>query len=224
MKNLITYKDWLFESYYDTLSSNLTGEIISKWVSEWKSGKKHLTYLQTIEDKIEFDIECNLFIDDRFETFECLDSTGADANDEDEDGDYVTPYMLIDFGVNPNALPGYWQEIYLYMVDTIRHEMEHITQGGSTNYKSGKPSDDDSKIRALIAKGKLPRYTYLLLPKEVDANLQGLRIEHKKRREPYIDTIMRYLHSENIEKESEIEEILTKWRERAKQIGGIPKF
>ena len=43
--------------------------------------------------------------------------------------------------------------------------------------------------------GLLPKYNYLLLPKEVDANLQGLRFEAKKRKERTIDAVNRYLDS-----------------------------
>jgi hypothetical protein len=224
MKNLKTYNNWLFESYYDSISSQLTDRIITQWVKDWKSKKTEFRFYETIEDRIEFDIECVMTIDPRIETFECLDSTGANADDEDEEGDYQTPYILIDFGVNPNALPSYWQEIYMYVLDTVRHEIEHITQGGSTNYKKGKPSDDDSKMRELIDKGKLPMHTYWLLPKEIDANLQGLRLKSKKTRIPYIETIMNYLRSEGVTDPVIVDEIITKWRERAKKIGGIYNF
>lgn len=224
MINLTTYDEWLFESYYDSISADLTDETISKWVSDWKAKKTKSTFMVSIEDKIEFDIECVLTITDSIDKFECLDSTGADADDEDKYGDYQTPYILIDFAANPNALPAYWQEIYMYVLDTIRHEIEHITQGRSTNYKKGKPSEDDSKIRKMIDKGKLPMHTYWMLPKEVDANIQGLRLKSKKLREPLAKTISDYLKSEGVTDPVVIDEILGKWRDRAKQIGGIPPF
>ena len=67
----------------------------------------------------------------------------------------------------------------------------------------------------------------MMLPKEVDANLHGLRFEAKKRKEPIIDAINRYLDTQEqggVIDKAEREEILDLWRRRAKQIGGIPKF
>jgi hypothetical protein len=110
----------------------------------------------------------------------------------------------------------------MFLADAMRHEIEHITQGGD-NYRPGKPDDDDSVMRKLIQQGFLPEYQYLLLPKEVDANLQGLRFESKKRKEPMINAINRYLDIKDYSTE-EREEILIAWRIRAKTIGGIPKF
>jgi hypothetical protein len=106
----------------------------------------------------------------------------------------------------------------------MRHEIEHITQGGSYNYKAGKPDEDDTFTRQLITSGMLPKHTYLLLPKEVDANLQGLRAEAKKRRESFDVVIDRYLNTQEYLTPETRAEVLDKWRLRAKQIGGIPKF
>lgn len=66
-----------------------------------------------------------------------------------------------------------------------------------------------------------------MLPKEVDANLQGLRFEAKKRKEPMADVVNRYLDVQQeqgvIDNETR-DEVLELWRRRAKKIGGIPKF
>jgi hypothetical protein len=71
--------------------------------------------------------------------------------------------------------------------------------------------------------GLLPEETYLMLPKEVDANLQGLRYESKKRKESMKDSVERYLNSRGLNDEQQ-KTVLDKWRRRAKEIGGIPKF
>jgi hypothetical protein len=103
--------------------------------------------------------------------------------------------------------------------------MEHITQDGKDtgNYRPGKPDEDDSFMRSLIKSGMMPEYHYLLLPKEVDANLQGLRYEAKKRKVSMEVTVNNYLDTKGYSEE-ERSEILDTWRKRAKQIGGIPKF
>ena len=106
----------------------------------------------------------------------------------------------------------------------LRHEIEHITQDGIDigNYRKGKPNEPDDMMRMMINNGMLPKVTYLLLPKEVDANLQGLRFEAKKRREKTIDAVNRYLDSKEEMGEitsKEREEVLVKWTARAKQLG-----
>jgi hypothetical protein len=107
--------------------------------------------------------------------------------------------------------------------------MEHLTQDGKDigNYRQGKPDEDDSRMRQLIEIGFLDKYHYLILPKEVDANLQGLRFESKKRKESMSDSVDRYLDlkQEMGEVDNKTREIvLSTWRRRAKEIGGIPKF
>jgi hypothetical protein len=82
-------------------------------------------------------------------------------------------------------------------------------------------------MRNLIKMGLLPQYHYMMLPKEVDANLQGLRFEAKKRKESMSDSVNRYLNTQQeggIINDEEKQEILNLWRRRAKKIGGIPKF
>ena len=119
--------------------------------------------------------------------------------------------------------------VYFHLADVIRHEMEHITQDGidNGNYRAGKPNEDDSELRLFIKMGMLPKAQYLMLPKEVDANLQGLRYEAKKRKESMADSVARYLDTQEqggVIDGTEREEVLDLWRRRAKKIGGIPKF
>ena len=87
----------------------------------------------------------------------------------------------------------------MHLADVMRHEMEHITQDGEGvgNYRAGKPNEDDQHVRQLIKAGILPQVTYLMLPKEVDANIQGLRYEAKKRKEAMSVTVNRYLDTQD---------------------------
>lgn len=231
-KTIKSYSEFINEgrSRYDGLASKLTKKVFKTWISDWKSGKKSSTFIEQIELKgLEFDLTATLYFDKvegtKIEGFEVLSSTGADGRDIDDDGDDQTPYIIIDFAINSEWLPGYLQDIYMNLADCMRHEMEHITQDGKSigNYRPGKPDDDDSAVRNMIKMGFLPEFHYLLLPKEVDANLQGLRFESKKRKEPIIDSINRYLDIKDLSNE-ERELVIDQWRIRAKEIGGIPKF
>jgi hypothetical protein len=75
----------------------------------------------------------------------------------------------------------------------------------------------------MIASGLMGRSEYLILPKEVDANIQGLRFESRKRKKPMINTIQNYLDTQGLT-QNERESVLEVWRQRAKKIGGIPSF
>ena len=222
-------------SRYDGLASKLTKNAFKTWIKDFKNGKKSSTYYDQIElNDLEFDLTSTLYFDNvegtKIKGFEILGSTGADGRDEvynkkEDEWEDQTPFIHIDFAIERDWLPGYWQDVYMYLADCTRHEMEHITQGGENigNYRPGKPNEDDQVIRSLIKAGLLPEVQYLLLPKEIDANLQGLRYEAKKRKEPMIDAVDRYLDVKDLN-DSEREEVMKTWRKRSKEIGGIPKF
>lgn len=225
IKEYSEYDGFLNEgrSKLDSLAGKIVKKIFKQWVSDLSSGSRASEYYDQIEDFLEFDIYADITC--KGKGFKVTDATGADGRDEDEENDWQTPHIRIDFEIEKDWLPGFWQEVYMYLSDVVRHEMEHITQDGISigNYKKGKPIEDDSEMRALIKMGLLPDEAYLMLPKEVDANLQGLRYEAKKRKESMSTTVEAYLNSRNLSDDAK-EQVLDKWRRRAKKIGGIPKF
>ena len=77
--------------------------------------------------------------------------------------------------------------------------------------------------RELIHQRLLPQSTYYMLPKEVDANLQGLRLESQVRGEKMINTLNRYLDNQSLSA-AERTQVIELWRIRAKKIGSIPEF
>jgi|TARA_B110000879_G_scaffold122911_1_gene162663 hypothetical protein len=234
MKHIQLFEKFINEgrSKYDGLASKLVTNVFKHWVNIHKGGGKDLKYFDSIEDsrvKLEFDLYATLHVTKEVKGFTVLNSTGADGRDEDDEGEWNTPHINIDFAINPDWLPGEWSMVYFHLVDVMRHEMEHLTQDGKDigNYRQGKPDEDDSRMRQLIEIGFLDKYHYLILPKEVDANLQGLRFESKKRKESMSDSVDRYLDlkQEMGEVDNKTREIvLSTWRRRAKEIGGIPKF
>lgn len=214
----------------DNVSLKLTDEIFAHWNLDWNLGKTHSNFYKQIKRKgLEFDIEATIYFDkvedQPIEGFISFDSTGADSRDFDDDGNSQTPFIIVDLGIEKSWLPDYFTELYFHLVDIIRHEVEHITQGGESigNYQPGKPSDDDSLQRELIHQGLLHQSSYLILPKEVDANLEGLRLESKVRGEEMIDTINRYLNTQNLTC-IERDNIISIWRNRGREIGNIPLF
>ena len=214
----------------DRISLKITNDVFAQWNLDWNLGKTHSNFYKQIKRKgLEFDIDATIYFESVNEQpikgFISFDSTGADSRDFDDDGNFQTPFIIIDFGIESNWLPQYFNELYMHLVDVVRHEVEHITQGGESigNYQPGKPSDDDSIERELIHQGFLPQSTYLMLPKEVDANLEGLRLESQVRGEMMINTLNRYLDSQGLNQD-ERTQVVQLWRNRAKKIGKIPEF
>lgn len=139
-----------------------------------------------------------------------------------EGDDYTMGTIWVCFEIDPSFLPKMWSTVYFDLVDVMRHELEHLTQAGY-NAMSNKYFDDDTLYRSMINDGFMPSYLYLLLPKEIDANLQGLSLKAKKKKQSLQETIKQYLDVEDInDDESKI--ILAAWRKRALKIGGISKF
>lgn len=232
MNNIFNFTDFVNEgrSSYDSIASKLVKHTFKKWVNSYKGGEATLNFTESLSlNRMLFDVDFNLHVTKQTKGFEVLDSTGADSRTTDDDGDYQDPYIIIDLAVNPDWIPGEWSTIYFYLADIVRHEIEHITQDGDDvgNYRPGKPNEDDSELRLFIKMGLLPNAQYFMLPKEVDANLQGLRYEAKKRKESMTDAVNRYLDTQEQSgtiNGTERDEIIELWRRRAKQIGGIPKF
>lgn len=237
MRHILEFNDFVNENRarYDSMTRSIVRDSINQWVSDWKKGKSFSTHeVYVNKGGLVFDCTCTLYFDKHPSygkvngIFQSFDTTGADSNAFDDDGDEQDPFIVIELGVDSKELPGFWSAIYMYLSDIVRHEIEHITQGGEEvgNYKPGKPNDHetDMAMRAMINQGLVPEYYYLLLPKEVDANLQGLRYQAKKERMPMSDAVDRYLDTQTYLTPETRDEVMAIWRKRAKEIGGIPKF
>ena len=214
----------------DRMSLRLANNIFAQWNKDYNSGKKCSTLFKQIKTKgLEFDIDATIYFGDvngqPILGFTSFDTTGADSRDFDDDDNPQTPFIIIDFGIEAAWLPEYFSELYFHLVDVFRHELEHITQGGESigNYIPGKPSEDDSITRALILQGFLPQSTYLVLPKEIDANLEGLRLESQVRGETMVNTLNRYLDTQDLS-QPERTQVVQLWRNRSQKIGAIPQF
>ena len=96
----------------------------------------------------------------------------------------------VTYSIPKSMIPQGWEEIYMDLISTIRHEIEHLTQGG-VNLKQGKEILD-RPLRQLVS--KYPDILrYLLLPSEKDANIQGLYLKAKKWRRPYSEVVDEYI-------------------------------
>ncbi len=140
---------------------------------------------------------------------------GGDAyNDTGRDSDQV-PLIELRFELDPADYPSILSKIAMDLRDTLRHEIEHITQSG-WNLKPGKYIASDQRLRSRIQSGDLPPHRYFTLPKEIDANLHGLYLQAKKQRKPFRDVVNSYLDlfTPDIISPDDKEIILNAWRAR----------
>ena len=203
----------ILEGRYDSITKKISSEVFNYWKKDFYEGKKESIFEKYYSDK---DIEVDVYAQINF--IEGFDNFFIDGGVNEE-----TDYLEIVVEIDPTWLPVYFSEVSMWLKDLVRHEIEHLTQDQmSSSYNPSKHMDDDREFRELINLGVLPKSFYFKLPREIDANLQGMYYRAKKERRPFIDVIMDYLNSQDITKE-DIENILEVWRKRAKKLN-LPKF
>ena len=206
-------KEVMAEGRYDTLTNRVSSAIFNHWKKEITQGKKITSFNDFIEsDDLSFDVQATLALKPGIKKLK-IDG-GADYSPEGEYDDAI----IVTFQIDPAILPQFWEEISMNLKDVVRHEIEHLTHSDSDNLKSSKYMEDDQYIRDLIKLKLLKNKEYFLLPKEVDANLQGMLLRAKKERRPFADVVNTYLDAQKITSK-EKEEILTLWRKRMPALG-----
>ena len=142
---------------------------------------------------------------------------GGDAyNDTRRTGSPDEPLIEIRFKLDPAKYPQVLSAVAMDLRDTIRHEIEHITQSG-WNVIDSKYIPSDQTLRKKIESGKLPPARYFTLPKEIDAMIQGLYLRAKKTRTPFNQVVDNYLNiwiDNNSITEKDKQNILNVWRKR----------
>jgi len=95
--------------------------------------------------------------------------------------------------------------------NSIRHEIEHLTQSG-LNTLPGKYLPDDQ-----IQRKQATRKDYLLLDKEIPAMLKGLYFQATKERVPFNQLLDEYLDETYLLKR-EIDQVKSIWINKAKEL------
>ena len=106
--------------------------------------------------------------------------------------------------------------IAMKLRNSIRHEIEHLTQSG-LNTLPGKYLPDDQLLRETATTTQ-----YHLLDKEIPAMLHGLHTQAKKERKSFLDKIHEYL-DETYLLESDMESIRSIWINKAKELNLCPE-
>lgn len=146
---------------------------------------------------------------------------GGDAYNNTKRNSDEMPLIEIRFKLDPAEYPKVLSEIAFDLRDTLRHEIEHITQSGWNTIDS-KYIASDQALRKKIESGDLPPWRYFVLPKEIDANLQGMYLRAKKTRVPMAKIVDDYLNvwirNGSITPE-DARKVLDVWRKRMPALG-----
>lgn len=242
--NLVSdFEGFLLEGRYDKLTGEICSEIMKKIketnTGSEKIGKIKVIYketdavpsfeelldkekyfsLETFTDNISgIDVSVNLIlIRDLSPEYE-----GDFLLDARTDDHYSIIHVFI--SLDPKTEPKCYLEISLSLRNLIRHEVEHLTQGG-WNEKEGKRINRNDTTRRKIAKNPDIRYRYYKLKDEVPANLHGFYSEAKSRKIPFRDLVNSYLDNQvkkGIIPPNRRNEIYNLWKKEAKKIGGLP--
>lgn len=137
-------------------------------------------------------------------------------NDTKRDSDEL-PLVCVYITADPDDTPKCYSQIAMLLRDTLRHEIEHMTQSG-WNTKPGKYIKSDQRQRKNILDGSTSRYKYYLLSKEIPAMIQGMYMYAKKMRVPLISVIQRNFDKDKLT-EKERETILKVWRAHLIKLG-----
>jgi len=214
-------ENMLKEGRYDTLSNQISRDIFQVWKEDFKEGDEVSTY----EDTYDFpprgiDVKAQIQFKPGSKQLK-VDGGSDEARVNPKTKEKLPGYLEVTFEIDPEMLPEFWEEISMNLKDVVRHEIEHITQSGDSKTKNEK-FEDDSLVRALVKAKLISQANYFELPKEVDANLQGMYFRAKKEKIPFGDIINTYLDAQDITLK-EKEKILDLWRSRRKALS-LPKF
>ena len=143
----------------------------------------------------------------------------GEASSEDGELDIILAF-------NPQDGTSLLQQIQPTLTDLIRHETEHLTQSGA-QLQPTKWMRGDLAMRKRIRQNPETFYKYFMLPKEVDANIQGLYMKANYDKTDFQSTVDQYLDNLvdtgviSVEKRKEVYD---KFKARIPQIGGIPNL
>ena len=207
-KRLQAQKESLSEGRYDSISRQLASIALNSWKSDFKDGASYGYFVGEITPE-EYSTDLTF-------TFKALgrfvDGGYKHNGYSKSDGEVGVKYEI-----PKDAIPQIWEEVYMDLISTIRHEIEHQTQGGK-NVKQGKEMTSDKELRKLIAKGGNDIVKYVTLPSEIESNVNGLYLKAKKWRRPYEEVVDEYIKDFlKVTNPADINYVKSKWQEVAKK-------
>lgn len=199
-----------FSKLQERLKVNPHKEFASTWSEEYqfrKAPKKG-------DKPLEFDVEATLIFKHTEEWEYKVDGNADEGCKRGRDKGQGC--IFVDFTVDPRSLPSTWEDITYDIKDVVRHEIEHLLQGG-WSVKRGKEKPNDDLLRVLIQNKLLPAKSYFELEKEVDAQMYGMYLKAKKKRVPFPIVIKDYLNLQPITQDDQ-SSIINLWSQRARKL------
>ena len=161
--------------------SNITKQVVNLIVQELKTSikkKKHTLETFINDNDIQFELVLNIIRTKKQKEYTILAFT--DSEDDTDESQIEISIVL-----SPINEQEQYSNIYMELIDTIRHEIEHLTQSG-TNKKDNKPKKTNTKqFQKLVTEP----YKEYLLKDEIPAYVRGFYERAKKERR-YLDDIM----------------------------------
>lgn len=181
---------FIYESKYDSFAEKITAEVM-KLVASGKDEKVKKRINKTIEfiDLANFTLTVSVVRSSVFEptkrnNFKSLpwesinfkhNGFALDANSFiPKDGE--DPEIVLNVVINPETEPDCHEKLYYKLLDSIRHELEHVLQKGTNlqYYHTGREVDKNRKESE-------DSYEYFLLPDEIPAMVSGMRLASTKK-------------------------------------------
>ena len=152
-------------------------------------------YIEGGEVVLEYEIDLKFIPSDSIPGF----SFDASADDEN---------IEIEITYNPNSFPDELNNLNAELKETLRHEIEHITQFGF-----------DLKGGFEEYKGSIPFYKYLQLSHEIPAFVRGLYKRAKVKKMSLKDTFSEFFddYIDSFNNPQEIEQVRTAWSDWARE-------
>ena len=245
--NMISLKKLIVEGRYDSLVTTLSRKLLQVIKDSYACTKdpegffggekiyfKKGEDVPNIQDPAKFDniyfeeientdIPVEFYLELKVQWIEDLNDlfVGGDAYNNTQRHSNEVPLIEIRFQLDPADYPKVLSEVAMDLRDTLRHEIEHVTQSGWNTIDS-KYIPSDQAMRKKIESGALPPARYFTLPKEIDAMIQGLYLRAKKTRTPFKQVVDNYLNiwvSNQSITETDKQNILKVWRERLPKLG-----
>jgi hypothetical protein len=138
------------------------------------------------------------------------------------DGASDVDFIAIKIVINPIQEELLYNKLNAVLQDTIRHEIEHITQiKGGISTKPQRPDITPLEVREMIKSDPSRTYEYFLLPEEIPAMVYGMYRQAKTSKLPityifndYLDYFVETEKTITPEQKQEIINVWTKYAEK----------
>jgi len=173
------------------------------------SKHKRLSYeVIMFKEIVNKDIPLHLYLGLQTKYSTNLYVTGDAYNPTESVSDQI-PYIEVSIGTTGEKK--HLSRIAVRLSNTLRHEIEHITQSG-LNTLPGKYLPDDQKLRETVSEKE-----YLLLDKEIPAAVRGIHSESLKSKKSFIHVLYNYLDRTYLLKK-DIDEVASIYLDKAKEL------